>query len=120
MKTIFSNKTQKAEKSKLKDSRQGALLPTSELQLRTAMACISNILRQQISLSTAEERIFFFSQVINTAFNLSSISFTSKGKKSPHQSPEAIKGTQASHEILCVACSVMECLAFNRNVVSNT
>jgi len=70
MKTIFSNKAQKVEKSKLNDFRQGALLPASELQLRTATACSSNIFQQQMSLSTVEERKFF-SQVINTVFGLS-------------------------------------------------
>lgn len=69
MKTIFSNKAQKVEKSKPNDFRQGALLATSELQPRTAMACSSNILQQQMSLSTVEERKFF-SQVINTVFSL--------------------------------------------------
>lgn len=69
MKTIFSNKAQKAEKAKLKDFRQDTLLPTSELQLRTAMACRSNILKQQMSLNTVEERKFI-TQVINSAFSL--------------------------------------------------
>lgn len=68
MKTIFSNKAQKAEKAKLKDFRQDTLLPTSELQLRTAMACRSNILKQQMSLNTVEERKFI-TQVINSAFS---------------------------------------------------
>lgn len=69
MKTIFSNKAQKVEKSKLNDFRQGALLPANELQLRIATACNSNTLEQQTSLSTVEERKFF-SQVIHTVFSL--------------------------------------------------
>lgn len=121
MKTIFSNKAQKVEKSKLNDFRQGALLPTSELQLRTAMACSSNVLQQQMSCSTVEERKFS-SQVTNRVFSLFLLpALHLKDNQSPHQSPQqATKRTPAPQEILCVACSLMKCLAFYRTVLSYT